>query len=185
MSCIRTFKYSISALVLCALYSVSAPAQQPSEHQIKAAFLFNFANFVQWPTAALTDTTTLTIGILGDDPFGNAFTPFERRKIKGHSLRIVRSTRLQELPICHVLFISTSEEKHLEQIFQHLKDRPVLTVSETPGFARTGGMINFVLQDKRVRFEINLPQTREAKLKLSSKLLKLALVIDDVEEGQD
>lgn len=181
----RAFKWSVGTQFLCALCTVSTPAQQPSEHQVKAAFLFNFANFVQWPPDALTDTTTLTIGILGDDPFGNAFKPFERRKIKGHPLRIVHSTRLQELPTCHVLFISNSEEKHLEKIFQHLRDRPVLTVSESAKFARSGGMINFVLQDKKVRFEINLQQTREAKLKLSSKLLKLAIVIDDAEEDQD
>ena len=84
-----------------------------------------------------------------------------------------------------MLFISTSEEKHFEQIFQHLKERPVLTVSETPGFAQVGGMVNFVLQDNKVRFEINLQRTREAQLKLSSKLLKLALVIDGSEEDQD
>ncbi len=185
MSYKRTSSWIVGTLLLCILCAPSVPAQQPSEHQVKAAFLYNFANFVQWPTGALTDTTTLTIGILGNDPFGNAFAPFEKRKIKGHSLRIVRSTRLQELPICQVLFISTSEEKHFEQIFQHLKERPVLTVSETPGFAQLGGMINFVLQDNKVRFEINLVRTREANLKLSSKLLKLALVIDDTETDQD
>jgi hypothetical protein len=185
MSYMRTSSWFIGTLLMCILCARSAPAQQPSEHQVKAAFLYNFANFVQWPTDALADTTTLTIGILGNDPFGNAFAPFEKRKVKGHPLRIIRSTRLQELPICHVLFISTSEEKHFEQIFQHLKERPVLTVSETPGFAQVGGMVNFVLQDNKVRFEINLQRTREAQLKLSSKLLKLALVIDGSEEDQD
>ena len=152
-------------------------AQRPSEYQVKAAFLYNFTNFVEWPPSALPDTaTTLTIGILGDDPFGAAFAPFENKPNQGRILHIVRSTRLQELPFCHVLFITKSEEKHLPKILEYFANRPVLTVSETLAFTRAGGAINFVLRDKKIRFEINVDAAEKAGLKLSSKLLKLAII---------
>ena len=154
--------------------SPHAEAQQPSEYQVKAAFLYNFANFVEWPEEALSDTTTLIIGVLGKDPFEAALTRFEKQKVKGRSLRIVQSERLQDLPFCHMLFINSTEEKNLTQVFRYLEGKPTLTVGEVEQFARRGGIINFVIKDKKVRFEINRAKAVESGLKLSSKLLKPA-----------
>lgn len=170
----------ILLLLLCALpRPLPVDAQRPSEHQVKAAFLFNFPNFVEWPADVLTDTsTTLTIGILGKDPFGNVFLPFIEKTVKGRKARLERSDRLQELPFCHVLYICESEKKYLPQILEQFRGRSVLTVSASEGFAQAGVMINFVLEKSKVRFEINVDAAEGAGLKLSAKLLKLARIIE-------
>ncbi len=177
--------YRLLAIVAVSLFishGGPAAAQQPSEYQVKAAFLYNFLNFVEWPQSVLNDTT-LTIGILGTNPFKEAIRRFEARKVEGRSLRIVHSERLQDLPFCHILFVSNSEEKSFTQIFQYLSNQPTLTVGETEDFAQQGGIVNFFLQDKKVRFEINLQQSKDARLQLSSKLLKLARIVEN-ERGE-
>lgn len=162
------------------LQSFPAAGQRPSEYQVKAAFLYNFPNFIEWPAETSPDTvTTLTIGILGNDPFGNAFEPFAEKTIKGRQVVVRRSSRLQELPICQILFICDSEKKYLPQILEHLKGRSVLTVGETEGFAQSGVIANFVLQDNKVRFEINVAAAERAGLKFGAKLLKLALIVQE------
>lgn len=174
----RYFRHlGILGLLLFASYP-QAEAQQPSEYQVKAAFLYNFANFVEWPEIALSDTTTLIIGVLGKDPFGSALTRFEKRSVKGRPLRVVQSERLQDLPFCHMLFISSTEEENLTQVFQYLEGKPTLTVGELEQFAQRGGVINFIIKNKKVRFEINRTRALESGLKLSSKLLKLATIVD-------
>jgi hypothetical protein len=171
------------ALWATALMPVPALAQRPSEYQVKAAFIYNFPNFVDWPEGALPDTTTaLTIGILGKDPFGDAFAPFLSRAVKGRKGIIRRSTRLQELPFCHILFICESEKKYLPQILEHFRGRPVLTVGETEGFAQTGVMINLVLKGNKVGFEVNVDAVEQARLKLSAKLLDLATIVKEPQE---
>lgn len=177
--------YRLLAIVAVSLFishSGPAAAQQPSEYQVKAAFLYNFLNFVEWPQSVLNDTT-LTIGILGTNPFREAIKRFEARKVEGRSLRIVHSERLQDLPFCHILFVSNSEEKSFTQIFQYLSNQPTLTVGETKDFAQQGGIVNFFLQNNKVRFEVNLQQSKDARLRLSSKLLKLARIVEN-ERGE-
>lgn len=166
------------AFFLTVLLLGSATAdQRPSEHQVKAAFLFSLASFVDWPESERVDT--LSIGILGQDPFGDAFAPFLDKQIKDRPVQIHRSTRLQELPPCQVLFICPSEVRYLSQILAYLGDRSVLTVGETEGFAAAGVMINFYLEESKVRFEINVEATQRAGLRLSSKLLKLARLVEE------
>lgn len=167
-------------LLLLGSLSSPAAAQQPSEHQVKAAFLYNFPNFVEWPEEALPDSATpLIIGILGEDPFGKAFAPFAGKTIKGRPVIIRRSTRLQELPLCHVLFICRSEAKNLPQILEYLQRRHVLTIGESEDFAQKGVMINFFLEENKVRFEINVKAAEQAGLKISSKLLRLARLVEE------
>jgi len=157
------------------LFARPSASQRPSEYQVKAAFLYNFPNFVEWPPVALPDTATvITIGILGQDPFGDAFAPFVDKLVKGRGAVVKRSTRLQELPLCQVLFICDSERRYLPQILEHLRGRAILTVGETEGFADAGVMVSFFLQDKRVRFEINVDAAEASGLKFSAKLLKVA-----------
>jgi len=181
----RRMSFGVVLLALWCIVALSAPltAQRPSEYQVKAAFLFNFPNFVEWPREILADTTTtLTIGVLGKDPFGDAFTPFLDKRVKGRKTVVHRSTRLQELPFCHVLFICESERKFLPQILEHVEGRGVLTIGESEGFAQNGVVINFVLQGNKVRFQINVDSAARAGLKLSAKLLELALIVQEARE---
>ena len=179
----KSFAFSFVLGILLLLQSFPAAGQRPSEYQVKAAFLYNFPNFIEWPAETVPDTaTTLTIGILGDDPFGKAFEPFAEKTIKGRQVAVRRSNRLQELPVCQILFICDSEKKYLPQILEHLQGRSVLTVGETEGFGQAGVIVNFILQDNKVRFEVNLAAAEGAGLKFSAKLLKLALIVQEEQE---
>lgn len=167
-------------IAVATLSAIPAPAQRASEYEIKAAFLYSFPSFVEWSPQALPDSaTSLTIGILGDDPFGDALKPFAGKTVHGRSVVIRRSTRLQELPLCHVLFICESERRYLPQIMEHLSGRSVLTVGEMEGFAEAGVIISFYQSRNRVRFEINAAAAERAGLRLSAKLLKLGRLVEE------
>lgn len=174
--------HSRAILIAClslALLSFAAGAQesQPSQYQVKAAFLFNFAKFVEWPPESFAEETApLVIGILGDDPFGDDLErTIHGKSINNHLLVIKQLHSLAETTNCHVLFISASEQKRLAEIFSGLHGTSILTVSETEGFTEAGGMINFVLENKKIRFQINADAAKTARLKISSKLLSLAV----------
>lgn len=165
---------------LLAFLAEPLPAQSPvsREYQIKAAFLFNFAQFVEWPATAFTNTDApLCIGVLGDDPFGGALEQtLKDETIRSHKLTVQRSRRVEDLKGCQMIFISRSEKGRMPAILSAL-DGMTLTVSETEDFARRGGMINFFLDGNKVRFEIN-PATAQSKgLKISSQLLSLGKII--------
>jgi hypothetical protein len=154
-----------------------AQESQPTEYQIKAAFLFNFAKFVEWPTAAFVGVTSpIVIGILGENPFRDDLARTIRNKtIDEHPLEIKELRSPTEATNCHILFISTSEKKRLPEILKGLKGTSVLTVGEMDRFTESGGMINFVLKGKKIRFQINNDEATRAGLKISSKLMSLAL----------
>ena len=154
-----------------------AYAARSPEYQLKAAFLFNFAKFIEWPPAA--EDTTLSLGILGDDPFGEAFNPIEGQVIGGRRLAVRRSIRIEDLEHCHILFVCPSEKGQFDKILAHFKGRDVLLVSDVEGFARRGGMINFFPHDNKLRFEVNVNAIERTDLKISSKLLKLGRIVRD------
>ena len=168
----------IAGLSLALLLPADASAQgsQPSEYQVKAAFLFNFAKFVEWPPESFAgETSPLVIGILGDSPFGGDLERIIQNKTINNRLIVIKPlSSLAEAKNCHILFISTSEKKRLAEIFDSLRGISVLTVSETDGFTEAGGMINFDWEGKKIRFQINDEAAKKAKLKISSKLLRLA-----------
>jgi hypothetical protein len=149
----------------------------PTEYQIKAAFLFNFARFVQWPTNAFAAATSpLIIGVLGENPFHNDLALTLRNKsVDDHPLVIKEFSSATDATNCHILFISASEKPRLPTIINGLKGSPVLTVGQMDQFTESGGMINFVLQGSKIRFQINNDAASAAGLKISSKLLALAL----------
>ena len=171
-------------MMLCAvLWSWrAAPANMTvaQEYQVKAIFLFNFVQFVTWPAAAFPGPhTPITIGILGNDPFGPFLEEAVRGEvIDGRSLTIKRFQAIGEVNDSQVLFVSKSEAGRLRQILAALQGRSILTVGETEAFARQGGMINFITVDNRVRYEINLEAAKRAHIDISSKLLKLAKIVD-------
>lgn len=166
----------IAALLLAADVG-RAQENQPSEYQVKAAFLYNFAQFVDWPaTAFANDRSPLVIGIFGADPFGGELDQTVRGKThNSHPLAVKQLRSLSEATnSCHILFISPSEKKRLPEIFTSLGSASVLTVGETERFIESGGMINFILVGTKVRFQINDAAAKHAGLKISSKLLNLA-----------
>jgi len=178
---VRKTLTAILALLFLALAAAVIPecaAQDaaPSEYQIKAAFLFNFAKFVQWPPEAFATTNSpLIIGVLGENVFGdNLEKTINHKVINERPLQFKEFHSVGEATNCHILFISTSEKAKFSKIIQGLQGTSVLTVSETGEFIDAGGMINFVLEANKIRFEINDEAAKKAGLKISSKLLSLA-----------
>jgi len=160
--------------------SVPAESRTPSEYQVKAAFLYNFAKFVEWPDTAFSDTLApLNICILGKNPFDGSLDVIRDKTVRGKSLIVTRNPSIEKLGSCHVLFISASEKNQLSQIIRSLKNVSVLTVGDMEGFTLTGGMINLVMRDNKVAFDINLKSARHAGLRISSQLLRLANTVQE------
>ena len=160
-------------------WSILAQTSNSREYQIKATFLFNFTQFVEWPTNAFSeDQAPLVIGILGEDPFGMYLDQtIVGEKINNHPLIIQRYRNAEEVKTCHILFINVSKINHLDQVLASLKGRNILTVSDANSFARKGGVIRFFTEDNKMRLQINLEAAKAANLTISSKLLRLADII--------
>ena len=169
---------TLMLLVGVLLTSERSNAQEtpPSEYQVKAAFLFNFAKFIQWPEEAFADAKSpLSIGILGENPFGGDLERATREKVlNGRSLTVKACRTLEEAKNCHILFIGSSEKMRLKTIFNGLNGGHVLTVGETDNFVESGGIISFFREGNRIRFEIKDEAAKRAGLKIDSKLLGLA-----------
>ncbi|MGD0909925.1 MAG: YfiR family protein [Candidatus Acidiferrales bacterium] len=148
------------------------------EYQVKAAYLFNFLKFVEWPDDAFSDSLApFVIGIAGDDPFGESLPQVIIGKtVQGRDLVIRKYHAGENMRGCHILFIDASEKKRLPQLVAGLKGSSVLIVSDMARFLNDGGMIQFLSENNRVRFAINVDATGRANLKVSSKLLSLARV---------
>lgn len=180
--CERLSGASCVLLLFFVLDALNLPAQTAAsrEYQIKAAFLLNFAQFVEWPTNTPASTNqAFYIGILGEDPFGQALEQtVQGETIHNRRLVIQRSQRLENLKDCQLIFVSRSEKGRVGEILSRLDNRDILTVSDIDGFARRGGIINFYLEGNRVRFEINPASARRGGLKISSQLLSLGKIVE-------
>ena len=163
-------------LLLASAGLAFAQETAPLEYELKAAFLDNFVKFVEWPPEAFAVARSpLTICVYGTDPFGTSLDGVVRGESLGErSLLIQRPEKLDELRDCHVLFVSRSERQRMPEVLARVEGTPVLTVGDTDGFLRAGGMINFVLEDNKVRFLINQAAAERSGLRISSKLLRLA-----------
>lgn len=173
------FIAALVALLPASIFAADGDTRGVGEYALKAAFLFNFAQFVEWPPSALpSPQAPLVIGILGNDPFGDSLDSIVRgERISGHPLEVHRYQDARDIDACHVLFVSRSESGVLEAILQELRGRPILTVADFSRFGIQGGMIQFVKENNRIRFQINLDAAREAGLTISSKLLRPAEII--------
>lgn len=171
------------AACLCIPGARGQSREAPTEYQVKAAFVFNFAKFVEWPQAESTNgTAPIVVGILGEDPFGAELDRIVNdRQVNGRPLRLKRFVSLSEVNDCHMLFISSSEKQRLQTIFDSLQSKGILTIGDSENFAKEGGMINFVLEKGKVRFQINIDAAERAGIKLSSQLLKLAHIVKEKE----
>jgi len=167
------------ALVLAsaAISAASLRAQQanPTEYQVKAAYLYNFGRFVEWPPKVAAGEF-FSVCVLGQDPFGVTLDKtIAGEDINGKKAAVRRIARLQDAALCRILFISLAEENHLKEILAALAGMSVLTVSDIPQFAQRGGMIQFVMRENKVRFEVNLTTAERDGLTMSSQLLKVAV----------
>jgi len=176
------------AVVACALLASIVPSRQsaaadPSpvsrEYEIKAAFLYNFAKFIEWPAQSFPDANApIVIGVLGDSPCAPALERLVKdRKINSRAIAVRRVESAQEASGTHLLFVDASEEAHFERLEPAIEALPVVTVGESPSFVPAGGAINFVLQGDNVRFEINMGAAGRAGVKISAQLLKLATAV--------
>ncbi len=164
-----------------ALLMISTAALQPGsrEYQVKAVFLFNFTQFVEWPEKAFESANApLVIGVMGEDPFGSYLDETVRGEvIHGHPLTVERYNSVSEIDKCHILFIATSDRQSVERALEGVAQRPVLTVGDSEDFARMGGVIGFFQERGRIRFSVNVGAASDAGLTISSKLLRLAEII--------
>jgi hypothetical protein len=193
----RAYNFMALALILVVFsHVVDADSEKNKEYQIKAAFLYNFINFIDWPKEEKADVDeSITIGIIGSEDFTKACEPIKRKKIKERNISIKYfagyeklkksndtddsqwNKKIEALKVCNVLIFCNSNLvriKNPNQIIKALEGLPILTVGETEHFLESGGVINFLMEDEKVCFEINNSAAKQAKLNIRSKLLRLA-----------
>lgn len=205
-------------ILLAVLFATPAMAANPKpakEYQVKAAFLYNFTKFIDWPKEKEDDTEkpktpdetkdedTITIGIIGKSPFGNAFDPILKKQGKDKKLIIktfgtfkdikkpdrkdksLWNKQIEALRECHLLFFCVSEQDIEAEIMKILEDTPILTVGETTDFLEKGGIVKFVVDKKKIQFEVNMIAAERTELNIRSKLLRLAKKVIKKEKSKD
>lgn len=165
-------------LVFCGM-SYPTSGEMRNEYQIKAVFLFNFTQFVAWPDKSFnTENDPFIIGILGENPYGNFLEETVRgESVNGHRIIIRRYAHVQDIKMCHILYVNLKNETELEDAITRLKNRNILTVGDTAKFTQSGGIITFVVANNKVGLKINLDAVSSTELSISSKLLRLATII--------
>ncbi len=190
---ITVFCAIITAFVMTVTPCLRAEDESSQEYKVKAAFLYNFIKFVDWPKEKMGEPNEpIVLGIIGKDPFANAFEPVKDKEIKDRKVVVKRLRSVAELKKageaaekelaqvidaaekCHLVFVCSSEQECLKDVIGPLKDFPILTVADTKDFLQAGGIANFVMIDNKVRFEIGDAAAKHAQLKLRSQLLRLA-----------
>jgi len=171
--------FILVAVLLADSIRLLAQSTPSREYQIKAVFLFNFAQFVEWPAHAFAEAQApLVIGVLGEDPFGTYLEEIVRgEKINGHPLVVQRYHEAAEAKSCHILFINLTKPGDLKQTLAHLKSQSTLMVGDAPNFIQQGGMIRFFTENSKTRIQVNLEPVKDAELAISSKLLRLADIV--------
>jgi hypothetical protein len=157
-----------------------------AEYSLKFAFLYNFGKFVEWPAEKLPkDDSPFVFGIAGEDPFGLELeTPVLNKTLNGHPIQVLHVASEEEARKCHILFVGSSEKKRITGLLASVRGASVLTVGDSDRFCQLGGMINFRIPENKVRFEINAPAAARENLKVSSKLLSVALKKPMTENGE-
>ena len=186
------WRYQILCMALLVAGGTSRPAAAEPvpfrEAEVKAAFLFNFAQFIEWPAQSFSNATTpFVIGVLGDEAFGHILNQMvQGETIRGRPIVLKSHKRIEELADCQILFVSRSEHARLAQILSSIANPGVLTIGEAEPFTRLGGIINFITtRDNKVRFELHLANATHAGLKIDAKLLKVAQVVSPSHTGEE
>jgi hypothetical protein len=155
----------------------AADAAPPGEYDVKAAFIHNFAQFVSWPADTRSASDHIRLCVIGLNPFGDVLDVLRDKTVDGKPWEIRLLRAADDLTECRVVFVAVSEAERLESIREKIAGRAVLTIGDSVGFAERGIMINFYLEERKVRFEINVAAVRQAGLTISSQLLKLAKIV--------
>jgi hypothetical protein len=170
-------------MALSALLSLCIPdaalAAASAEYQVKTAYLYNFAKFIQWPADAFADSSSpIVIGILGEDPFGSSLDQvISQRQAQGRSLRIERYQSLADIKHCHLLFVSRSEAKRQSELLRAIADSGLATVGESADFTHDGGQIRFFFtSDQTIKIEVNPQAAKRAGIFISSRIMKIARI---------
>jgi hypothetical protein len=173
----------MSVLLISGWCATPAGAQSAREYELKAVFLHNLATFVEWPsTAFASPDAPFVVGILGEDPFGAVLDDLLSREYVGKRPFLVqRFRRGDDLASCHLLFIAESELRKLPDILRGLKGKPVLTVGDRPGFIEAGGMVGLAMRDEQLDLFVNRNAVQAAGLVVSSKLLEVAQVVENLD----
>jgi hypothetical protein len=171
---------SCALLLLCPLFASAAQAQDVTEPSLKAAFVYNFAKFTEWPLDVLPATASFTACVLGDGPVSDALErTVKGRMLSGHSISVSRVALNGPLRTCHLLYVSGVTAAQVSAIVTIVKDAPVLTISDIDDFAPLGGIVHMFVENGRMRFDLNVDRAKLSRLQLSSKLLTLASRLHD------
>lgn len=167
-----------TVVALCLGLLSAARAWGVQEHEVKAAMVFNLAKFVEWPPGAFADASApLVLGLLEHDPLAGALEALAGKTVQGRRLIIKKTNRSDDLKKCQIVFLS--EKKGLASVLSSLAGAPVLTITDkAENFYRMGGIVNLIMEDGKVKFQVNLGAARQSGLKISSQLLKLAIIVD-------
>lgn len=150
----------------------------PAEYELKAAFIYNFAKYVDWPPESFpSKDSPVTLCIVGRDPFGGGFAAIEARQVHGRPLRVRRSVSVEDIGACNIAFVSDSAERRYAAVLKALASLPILTISDIEGFAEAGGAVGLFMGDGRLQFDANFATLQRANLKASSQALKLARTV--------
>lgn len=170
--------FAVATLVGSSALARAETAELP-EYQLKAAFIYNFAKFITWPSDAFERADSpIVIAVLGEDPFGPSLREtLGGKTVSGHPIQIIYFTGAETLSSCHILFVARSEKDRLIATLERIAGRAILTVGDFDRFAHRGGMINLFIEGKAIRFEINANATERAGLKVSSKLGGLGVIV--------
>jgi hypothetical protein len=179
---LQTLIFLVLAASLMLGASPASGQPQPGEYEVKAAFLYNFLPFVEWP-APVKPSDTLRVCVMAEPPALSAFNELNGQIAAGRKIDTVHLSPGDSPGPCRVLFIGSHAERDLPRIMKALEGAGVLTVGDTAGFARQGVIINFYLQNKKVRFEINAAAARRSGITISSKLMKLAGAVYGAEQA--
>lgn len=174
-----------ATLLLWPAAPVSAAPDQVEEYAVKAALVFNFARFTDWPDGTFrSEDAPLRVCVFGGDGLREAFAAIDGRLIEGHPMQVHFTTNVRQLADSHLIFVPQTAREQWQQIRAALGERPVLTVGEMNGFLESGGMMNLVLEDNRIVFQVNRAEVKRAGLAISARILKLASVVLEEEDAE-
>lgn len=165
------------SITLVTLALAPTASADHSEADVKAAFVYNFAKFIEWPASSLASANALQLCVLGDDALEGKLGMLQGRTAQGHEIHVRTLSSMKDWAGCHILYLGTTSDSQRRQVLAALGNATVLTVSDTPDFAQQGGMIGLWVEASRVQFAINLDQAQQAGLKVSARMLQLAHVV--------
>jgi len=171
----------IAALLIITSWAVPyAQPQEAQEYELKSAVLFKLLKFIAWPEGVIeASNNKYILYVLGDSLVGESLQRYDGKEIEGKTLEIHMVKKIEDIGPCHIVFVCSSERAQLSPIIKTLEERSILTIGDTEGFIQQGGIINLVIKESRIRFEVSVKAAEHASLQISSKLLRLAVIIDE------